>query len=129
MALRAQSKPRKKERIAIDYDGTLVKEVWPATDGEWLPGAVKALQTLHKHYEIVIHTLRVAPVLQDEVTPNPDVEMQAQAIRDRLAEIGLHDIEVWQRPYKPPCIRFIDDRAGFDGNWRKVVRELTARLA
>jgi hypothetical protein len=120
---------RKKECLAIDYDGTLVAEVWPDLDSPWLDGAVKALKTLHKHYEIVIHTLRVAPVMQDEVTPNPYVEQQAQGIRDRLASIGLPDIEVWQRPYKPPCVWFIDDRAGFDGDWSKIVRQLTRRLA
>lgn len=125
----AAGKRLTKERLAVDWDGTCIEELWPATDGAWLEGTIKALRTLYKHYEIVIHTLRVAPVFQDEVTPNPDVEMQAQAIRDRLEEIGLHGIEVWQRPYKPPCFRFIDDRAGFDGNWRRVVRELTARLA
>jgi hypothetical protein len=118
---------RRKERIAIDYDGTLVEEVWPG-HGDWLPGAEKALQTLAKHYEIVIWTLRVAPVLRDEVTPHEGVEDQAQAIREKLESIGLHDVEIWQRPYKPPCVWFIDDRAGFDGNWRRVVRKLTARL-
>jgi hypothetical protein len=123
------TRTRKKERIAIDWDSTLVEEVWPE-HGDWLPGAVKALKTLHKHYEIVIFTLRVASVMQDEKTPNPYIEEQAQAIRDKLASIGLHDIEVWQRPYKPPCVKFIDDRGiSFKGNWRPIVRELTGRLA
>jgi hypothetical protein len=121
--------PKRKERIAIDWDGTCVEEVWPE-HGDWLPGAVKALQTLHKHYEIVIFTLRVAPVYQDEVTPHPNVEEQALAIQQKLASIGLHGIEVWRRNYKPPCIHFIDDRGiRFSGNWRPIVRELTGRLA
>lgn len=119
---------RRKERIAIDWDGTCVEEVWP-DHGDWLPGAVKALQTLAKHYTITIFTLRVATMLQDEVTPNEDVEEQAQAIRDKLSSIGLDDVEIWQRPYKPQAVRFVDDRAiKFDGNWRKVTRELTRRL-
>lgn len=118
---------KRKRRLAIDWDGTCVEEAWPE-HGDWLPGAVKALLTLHEHFEIVIFTLRVATVMQDGVTPNEQIEEHAQGIRDKLASIGLHDIEVWQRPYKPPCFRFIDDRGiKFDNNWRKIVRELTVR--
>jgi hypothetical protein len=102
--------------------------MWPG-HGDWLPDCVRGLRTLAKHYELTIFTLRVAHVMQDEVTPNEYVEQQAQEITARLEEIGLHDVEIWQRPYKPPCVWFIDDRAGFDGNWRRVVRKLTARLA
>lgn len=123
------SSSRRKERLAIDWDGTCVEEVWPE-HGDWLPGAEKALKTLAKHYEIVIFTLRVAHVMPDGVTPNADIAEQAEAIVAKLESIGLHDVEVWQRGYKPTAIRFVDDRAiHFGGNWRPIVRELTARLA
>lgn len=119
---------KKKERLAIDFDSTLVSESWPEV-GEWLPGAVKALKTLAKHYEIVIHTLRVAPVLQDEVTPHKGVADQVAAITAMLEGIGLHGVEVWQRPYKPPACAYVDDRAvEFKGNWSPIVRRLTGRL-
>ena len=119
----------KKPRLSLDFDGTLVTETWPEI-GDWLPGAEKALKTLAKHYEIVIFTLRVAPVLQDEKTVHRDAQKQVEAIKAKLASIGLGDIEVWQRPYKPPCKYFVDDRnVEFSGNWPKVVRKLTGRLA
>lgn len=117
-----------KPRLALDWDGTVVDEQFPEM-GDWLPGAEKALKTLSKHYEIVIHTLRVAPVLQDEKTVHRDAQKQVEAITAKLESIGLHGIEVWQRPYKPPAVAYVDDRGvTFDGNWPRIVRRLTGRL-
>lgn len=112
-------------RIAVDWDGTLAEEVWPGI-GDWKPGAKTALHILSDAYdEVVIFTLRVAPVDVDEVTPRDSID-QIMLINAMLEEAHIpENVYVWLKPYKPPCETFIDDRAvTFNGYWPDVLKEI-----
>lgn len=115
-------------RIAVDWDSTLATEVWPGI-GDWLPGAVDALKLLSRLYdEVVIFTLRVAPVDVDEVTPRDPYD-QVVAIGKMLTEAGIPlNVYIWDKPYKPPCEFFIDDRnIPFSGDWTNTLAHLAVR--
>ena len=87
-----------------------------------------ALYRLAELGTVVIHSCRVAPfefhepgreiVWRDEGATAQEI----LAIRDILDSVGLGQIEVWTRPYKPPALVYIDDRGyRFDGDWGKAV--------
>lgn len=115
-------------RIAIDWDGTCVEHAYPAM-GDWLPGAVEALQHLDDEgWNIVIFSCRVAPLKPDERTPS-DFEAEVNQIKQMLSDVGLRHVEVWLRNYKPPASFYVDDRAvHFGGDWDAVVVEIDRRL-
>lgn len=118
--------------FAVDWDGTCVEQVYPE-EGDWLPGAVEALRVLDRHGTVVIHSVRVAPVAPftstngipkpGEETPIPEQSKQEVAYIQRMLDsVGLGHIEIWQRPYKPPAVCYIDDRAiKFDGDWNTAL--------
>lgn len=113
------------KRIAIDFDSTLVEETWPGM-GDWLPGAVDALKYLASVYEeVVIYTLRVSPVDVDEVTLH-DSFGQIVAIDETLDRAGIPDnVRVWTKPYKPPCVLIVDDKAlRFNGDWGVTLEQI-----
>ena len=96
--------------------------------GDWLPGAVDALKRLSELGTVVIHSCRVAPfefhMPGREVVWRDEVETADEIlnVKGMLFEVGLENIEVWTRPYKPPALIYIDDRGyRFDGDWAKAV--------
>lgn len=99
--------------------------------GDWLPGAREALKQLDQLGTVVIHTCRVAPfefhepgrevVWRDELVTAREV----QWVKAKLAAVGLAHIEVWTRPYKPPALVYIDDRAvPYQGNWADILEHV-----
>lgn len=52
--------------LAIDFDGTCVKNAYPAV-GEEMPGCVDVLRRLAKNHKIVLHTARSGERLDDAV--------------------------------------------------------------
>lgn len=106
------------KRIAVDFDGTLVEEVWPGI-GDWLPGAVDGLKRLAEEFdEVVIWTCRTAEVDTDEKTPRDNSD-QLDAIWEMLDSAGIPiNVRVWTRPYKPPADVYLDNKAiRFNGDW------------
>jgi hypothetical protein len=116
--------------FAVDWDGTLVEGLWPEM-GDWLPGAIAALHKLDTMGTVVIHTCRVAPFEIDNKTWR-DSKVTSEAVREVHAMLeaeGLGHIEVWVRPYKPPALVYIDDRAiRFTGNWNRVLADVELSL-
>ena len=118
-------------RIVVDIDGTIFKLAWPGL-GEWIPGAANFLRTLMENgYEVVLYSTRLAPTEVDEVTPRGqqtcDEELNRVVLR--LAEEGLQDLRIWDKPWKPGAIAYIDDKAVVaDGDWRRTLKDV-ARLA
>lgn len=117
----------KKYTIAVDWDATCVEGVWPDM-GDWLPGAVEALHELDKIGEVVIWSCRVAPfefhepgrnvTWRDEIVTAQEIA----AVKNMLDAVNLEHIEVWTRPYKPPALVYIDDKAvRFEGDWPATV--------
>jgi hypothetical protein len=122
-------------RIVVDWDGVLVEEKWPEM-GDWLPGAVEGLKELDKLGEVVIHTCRVAnvePGEEDVERPAYLVAMEWRKLQKKLEEVGLGHLEVWRRPYKPPALIYIDDRAHWFNTdkpeWDYVIEDVKWRLA
>jgi hypothetical protein len=121
--------------FAIDWDGTCVESAWPDM-GRWNPGAVEGLHALAELGTVIIHTLRIAPVLVaphgskyitwDDEGPAREI----RAIRKKLDRAGLEHVEIWTRPYKPPALVYVDDRGfKFEGDWGAVVDYVEALVA
>jgi hypothetical protein len=109
-------------RICVDWDSTLAEERWPQVGG-WLPGALDALRRLAAEYdEVVIFSCRVACFDRDETTPR-DNDDQIRAINNMLWIAGIPgNVYVWNRPFKPPALHYIDDKAiEFRGDWEEVL--------
>lgn len=118
------------KRIVLDIDGTIFKLVYPAL-GEWIPGAANFIRTLQANgYEVVLYSTRCAPTEIDEVTPRGQraCDDEINRIRLRLAEEGLQDLTIWDKPWKPGALAYIDDKAiHADGDWRRILKEVAAR--
>jgi Predicted sugar phosphatases of the HAD superfamily len=117
------------QRIVLDIDGTIFKLKWPAL-GEWIPGAANFIRTLQANgYEVVLYSTRLAPMEIDEVTPRGQraCDDEVNGVRLRLAEEGLQDLPIWDKPWKPGGIAYIDDKGVHaDGNWRRILKEIAA---
>jgi hypothetical protein len=103
----------KRPTLAIDLDGTLIDEQWPAI-GTWLPGALDFLHWAAGQFDVVLHTCRVSDLeLNNSTLRNPlDVHGQMQAVYDLLTEAGLEEsVRVWTGPGKPSAFAYIDDKA------------------
>lgn len=117
-------------RVVVDWDGTCVENVWPKM-GDWLPGAREALtELLRQGREVVIFSTRLAPVEFDERTDRPPGEQEAEvaAIRKMLNDAGLRRVTIWNEPWKPGGMAYIDDKAvRFDGDWPAVIARLAPK--
>lgn len=115
---------KRKPTVVIDWDGTLVEQKWPEM-GDWLPGAVEAVEDLlNAGYRVIVHSCRTHSNDLDDVTPLPDwkVQLEVDAIRAKLDEADLGIVDIYTSN-KPPADAYIDDKAvRFAGNWRATVR-------
>lgn len=122
----------RKPVVALDWDGTLVKQEWPARTRNWQPGAVEALRELSKFARVIVHTSRIAPMETDLFTPKPPhlVEEEIEYIRSMLRTAGV-EAEVWDfraKPWKPSADAYVDDKAvwysGRPQSWKHLTRKL-----
>lgn len=115
-----------KNRVAVDWDGTLVDDDrWPEM-GDWLPYAPEAIHALAEIFdEVVIWSCRTASVELDEVTERNPLE-QAWAIEAMLDSIDApKNVLIWRKPYKPPAEFYVDNRAlRFTGDWQHTLRQI-----
>lgn len=132
--------------LALDFDGTLVEEAPPPL--RWRPLAKEGIQSLKRagHF-LVLFSGRLTPRYEACATPAaraeadefwrtgtlpPDVEeqwrrcaeMREFLVRERVWE--LFDA-VWQNPGKPPCDKFLDNKAEYP-NWVEIAAFLGVPL-
>jgi len=94
----------KYKKIALDYDGTLVEDISPKTNGKIIKGADKFTQWLKKEgWEITISTCR-PDYMRKEMTNN----LKKQGVKFDYITF-----------YGKPCVSlFVDDKAyRFTGRW------------
>lgn len=121
-------------RIAVDFDGTLVKAAWPGV-GEWYEGAVDAMNILNDagHY-VFLYTARLAPVWPDGSPRPPGTVIEdTQRVRECLDTAGLTWMDIWTGEGKPNWDLLIDDKAmwfpGRDRSWKVITPKILLRVA
>lgn len=124
----------RRHTICIDIDGTLVENKWPLL-GDWMPGAVEAVQTFHKAgCKVIVFSARLNPF--DPWTGaqrDPTLVWQAkQEVRQKLDDAGLHYVDIYDIEGKPGASVYIDDRAeryhGGTRSWKKLTEKVLMRL-
>lgn len=116
------------KRIVVDWDGTCVENKYPA-EVPLLEGAADALHSfLAQGYEVVIFSCRLSHVEMDEVTPLPEdwIQREREYIRRTLDEAGLQAVYIWDAPWKPSAVLYIDDKGLRFYDWQQVVRDVDA---
>lgn len=123
-----------KPTVAIDFDGTIVKNAWPEL-GEFQPGAVDSLKAILKFANVVVWTCRIAPMEPGGIIPRPEflVQREVNKIREKLDSAGLQQVQIWDHrktPWKPNAAAYVDDKAirynGRKGAWGALVMKLAA---
>ena len=117
-------------RVVIDWDGTCVESVYP-DEGGWLEGAIDAIKAiLASDVEVEILSTRIAPTEVDETAllPEGQVERELAYIRRMLDEAGLQVVGIWQKPWKPGAIAYIDDKGIRFDDWKQAMRDLEGLL-
>jgi len=107
------------KRIALDYDGTLVEDVSPDTDGKATEGAREFTEKLRNEgWEILISTCR------------PDWQRRELEHNLRSQGIIFDYIFYYQ---KPGVTVYVDDKAmRFENNWLEIyekIKELESQVA
>lgn len=119
-----------RERIALDYDGTIVSSAWPA-HGKPEPNAAAVIKRLMAKYDVVIFTTRIASRDVDERTPLSGVAIakEIRGIDRKLKQMGLPYLEIWQQPWKMGAALYVDDKAvHYDGDWLATEAEINRRM-
>jgi hypothetical protein len=123
-------------KYCVDWDGVCAEERRPTGDiwwpdvGPWLPGAVWGLRALADDGLTVICSTRFNVLEYDHKAPRPpkDVDRDLNAIRIRLDEVGLEDVELYQPQWgKPPADYYIDDKAVFHTDWSSTLLRIGVR--
>lgn len=121
--------------VVLDWDGTLVPAQWPERPTTFMPGAIPALQAMHKAgYKLLVFSARLSPF--DPFTSrrrDPSVlASEYQYVRDMLDRAGLAYVDIWRQEGKPGGSIYVDDKAvrytGRPGSWRAVTEKIFALL-
>ncbi len=117
-----------KRVLAVDLDGTILSNKKPFMGirdfGKPEKKVRECLMFLQKHgFEILIHTTRVSPRLQDKAPA-----VLRMNVTDALDLNGIPFDAVWLGSGKPLAEFYIDDRAVlYAGNWEETMKELLSR--
>jgi hypothetical protein len=100
-------------RFAVDFDGTLVDDDHYPEVGPWKEGASEFLRALEKLGQVVIWTCRTADSHHlTELPKGPDeVREEVEKVRAVLQREGFGHLEIWTKPWKPPAVAYIDNKA------------------
>lgn len=117
---------------ALDWDGCLVKNAWPAKSYEWMPGAREAMTVLLAYdCSVFVFTSRISPmVFMNETLPKSpaDVQEEINYIRGMLDDAGFTGVDIWTKPWKPYADAYVDDKAvhyaGRKTSWDNVTEKL-----
>lgn len=116
----------RKQTIAVDFDGVIHQYSRGWQDGMIydppMPGAIEALERLHRRYRVVILTTRVNP---DMPGGNEQLKRVVDWLEEQGFEEGVHFDEVTHA--KPPAVVYIDDRALHFTSWDQTLDELVER--
>lgn len=124
----------RRHTICVDLDGTLVVNKWPEL-GDWMPGAVQAMQDFHNAgCKVILYSARLNPY--DPwvfARRDPIIVYQAkQEVRAKLDSAGLHFVQIYDLEGKPGASVYIDDRAerylGRNNSWKKMTEKVLMRL-
>jgi hypothetical protein len=138
----------KATRVALDFDGTLVRPFLRATtlrESDWRPGALAFVRAaLAAGFEVVVHTVRASlrGAIGDSPQPGeaadfyaggavpPGTEETWRLYDEVRAFLRAHDlaVEVWTLPGKPWADVYVDDRAAPTIDWVVIAAELGLRL-
>jgi adenylylsulfate kinase len=117
----AKKRKNEKPNVAIDFDGTIVKELKYPEMGAPEPGAIKAIKALKAlGYRILIHTCRLNGWKEDPGA-------QAAAVANHLTEHGVpYDELVLPGAGKPFAEYYVDNKGlRYNGDWDEVVEFIT----
>jgi rhodanese-related sulfurtransferase len=114
--------------IAIDFDGTIVTEMYPLV-GEEIAGAIESIKRIQSHdnVECVLWTCRSGQQLDDATSWLADRGVHFRYVNCNTDE----GIEYWKtNPRKIAASIYIDDKSvgGFVG-WKKVIEEVELFLS
>ena len=99
--------------IALDFDGTLVNFSYP-TFGEIIPEAFQFINDLKDKCDFILWTCRTDEDLEKIKSYFKSIGIEFAAINENVKYLPV------KTSNKIFADFYIDDRAGFDGNWEKM---------
>ena len=99
--------------IALDFDGTLVNFSYP-TFGEIIPEAFQFINDLKDKCDFILWTCRTDEDLEKIKSYFKSIGIEFAAINENVKYLPF------KTSNKIFADFYIDDRAGFDGNWEKM---------
>lgn len=108
-------------KIAVDFDGTIVKHRYPEI-GEEIPFATETLKMLIKeHHQLILWTVREGKLLQDAIDWCHERGVDFWAVNRDYPEEKMENNNHWSRKLKADY--FIDDRnVGGLPDWGQIYR-------
>lgn len=105
--------------IAVDFDGTLVNFSFPDY-GKIKPDAKACLLKLQKFCDLILWTCRFGKDLERIVSYLKFEGISFKAVNENVSYLPFETSKKIYADY------YIDDRAGFDGDWEKVYEKVSS---
>ena len=115
-------KNRKRPKIVIDFDGTIVDDMFPDI-GDPKDGVIEALNKLKEAgFKITIHSCRTGSYFKGLLPDN-----QSENITKFMEYHKIPFDQIWI-PDKPIAAAYIDDKAiKYENNWDEIANNLTRK--